>query len=124
MYRRILQQTEKTIISKAENKCRNLESYSPDRKIMQAIGRKINCSLPWSKYKSRGRKDCQTENDFERYLHTIVELKPLIEWVPKKCTFNTWTPLPYSESARDGDKTTVVVELTMIDSKVYIEHES
>ena len=51
-------------------------------------------------------------------MHEIVKLKPVIENLPKKCIFKTWTPLPYSESSTDGDKTTVVVELAMIDSKV------
>ena len=114
----MLQQTEKTKISKEGEKCKKIGSYNPDRKIMKAIARYINCSLPWSIYKFNGMKECQTESDFERYLHEIVKLKPLIEMMPKKCTFKTWTPMPYSESSTDGDKTTVVVELTLIDSKV------
>ena len=112
----MLQQTEKTIISKQGEKCKKVQN--PDRKIMRAIARRINCSLPWSEYKFNGMRECQTENDFESYLHTIPTLKPVIEAIPKKCTFKTWTPLPYSESSTDGDKTTVVVELTIIDSKV------
>ena len=121
MYRRMLQQTEKTIMSKQGEKCRKDEKYNPDGKLMKSIARYINCSLPWSKNKFnqfKGMKECQTEKEFERYLHEIVKLKPIIENMPKKCTFKTWTPLPYSESSTDGDKTTVVVELTMIDSKV------
>ena len=114
----MLQLTEKTRISKQEEKCRRTENYNPDRKIMKSLARYINCSLPWSIYKFNGVRECQTENDFERYLHEIVKLKPVIENLPKKCIFKTWTPLPYSESSTDGDKTTVVVELTMIASKV------
>ena len=91
---------------------------------MKAFAKRINCSLPWSRYKFEGMEDCQTENDFERYLHTIVKLKPIIKTVPKKCTFKTWTPFPYTESSTDSEKTTVVVELTMLDSKVGIEHGS
>ena len=118
MYRRMLQLTVKSYISKQEEKCRKYERYNPDGKIMKAIARYINCSLPWSIYKFNGMKECQTESDFERYLHEIVKLKPVIKALPKKCTFKTWTPLPYSESSIDSEKTTVVVELTMIDSKV------
>ena len=117
----MLQQTEKTAIFNKEEKwvkCRRNGIYNPDRKMMLATARRINCSLPWSKHKFNGIKNCRTENDFERYLHTIPTLKHVIEAIPKKCTFKTWTPMPYSESSTDGDKTTVVVELAMIDSKV------
>ena len=68
-------------------------------------------------------KDCRTENDYERYLDTIVKLQPQIKKIPTKCKYKTWIPLPYSESSVDGLKTTVVVELSLIDSKVWImEH--
>ena len=111
--------TEKTFISNEVHKCFKAKSYNPDRTIMKGITEKINCSLPWSQFKVEGMKDCKTENDFERYLDTIVKLQRKIKEVPKKCTFKTWTPLPYSESSIDGKNTLIVIELTIIDSKVW-----
>ena len=111
--------TEKTFISNEVHKCFKAKSYNPDRTIMKGITEKINCSLPWSQFKVEGMKDCKTENDFERYLDTIVKLQRKIKEVPKKCTFKTWTPLPYSESSIDGQNTVIVIELIIIDSKVW-----
>ena len=111
--------TEKTVISNEVHKCFKDKSYNPDRTIVKGITEKINCSLPWSQFKVEGMKDCKTENDFERYLDTIVKLQRKIKEVPKKCTFKTWTPLPYSESSIDGQNTVIVIELIIIDSKVW-----
>lgn len=122
-YKRLLQLTEKTCISKDVAKCIKDERYNPDRETTNLIAEKINCSLPWSQFKREGMKDCRTENDYERYLDTIVKLQSKIKKIPTKCKYKTWIPYPYSESSVDGLKTTVVVELSLIDSKVWImEH--
>ena len=111
--------TEKTCISKEIAKCVKDKSYNPDRAIMKQITEQINCSLPWSQFKLEGMEDCKSENDFEFYLSTIVKLQSKIKKVPKKCTFKTWTPLPYSKSSTDGKDTLIVIELSIIDSKVW-----
>ncbi len=117
-YRRLLQLTEKTRISKDEEMCIDDKSYNPDRAIMKLITERINCSLPWSEFKLERMTDCKTENDFEHYLDTIMKLQPQIKKIPKKCTFKTWTPLPYSESSTDGKKTLIVIEFNIIGSEV------
>ena len=111
--------TEKTSMSKEEDKCMKDEGFSPDWVIMKLITEEINCSLPWSKVKVEGLKDCNTEIEFERYLTTLVKLQRKIEKIPKKCTFKTWTPLPYSDSSRDVNDTLVIIDLVMINSKVW-----
>ena len=112
--------TEKTHISKEIAKCVINKSYNPDRVIMKLITKQINCSIPWSNFKLEGMKDCKSENDFELYLDTIVNLQSKLKKVPKKCKFKTWTPLPYSEGSTDGNKKTkIVIELFIVDSKVW-----
>ena len=110
--------TEKTSISKEEEKCMEDKGFSPDSMIMQLLTKEINCSLPWSKVKVKGLKDCNTEIEFERYLTTLVKLQRKIARIPKKCTFKIWTPLPYSENSRDGNDTLVIIDLVVIKSKV------
>ena len=110
--------TEKTSISKEEEKCMKGKGFSPDWVIMKLLTEKINCSLPWSTYKVEGMNDCKTEIEFERYLATILKLQRKIEKIPKKCTYKTWTPFPYSESSTDSKDPWVVIELVMINSKV------
>ena len=112
--------TEKSYISKEDEKCINDESYNPDKAIMELISNQINCTLPWSKFKPAGMQECITENDFDRYLKMIFKRQDDIKQVLPKCKFKTWTPMTYSESSVDGLKTTVVVELSLIDSKVWI----
>ena len=111
--------TEQTSISKEQEKCMKAEGFSQDSMIMKLLTEEINCSLPWSKVRVEGMKDCKTENEFERYLTTLIKLQRKIEKIPKKCTFKTWTPLPYSESSRDVNDTMVIIDLVMINSKVW-----
>ena len=87
---------------------------------MEVITKRMNCSLPWSQFKLEGMKDCKSENDFEHYLDTIVKFQSKIKKVTKKCRYKTWTPLPYSESSINGKNMLIVIELTIIDSKVRI----
>ena len=111
--------TEKTSMSRKGDKCMKDEGFSPDWVIMKRLTEEINCSLPWSKVKVEGLKDCNTEIEFERYLTTLVKLQRKIEKIPKKCTFKVWTPLPYSESSKDDTDTMVIIDLLMINSKVW-----
>ena len=111
--------TEKTSISKEEEKCMKGKGFSPDSMTMKLLTEEINCTLPWSKLKFEGLKDCKTEIEFERYLTTIVRRQRKIEKIPKKCTFKVWTPLPYSESSKDVTDTMVIIDLLMINSKVW-----
>ena len=112
--------TEKSYISKEGEKCIKDESYNPDKAIMELISNQINCTLPWSKFKPAGMKECITENDFDRYLKMIFKRQDDIKQVPPKCKFRTWTPMPYSESSAADKTSSVVFRLSVLSSKVIV----
>ena len=122
-YNKILQLTEKSYISKEAEKCINDESYNPDKAIMELISKQINCTLPWSKFKPVGMKECRTENDFDRYLKMIFKRQDDIKQVLPKCKFKTWTPMPYSESSAVHKESSVLIRLSIIGSKVINKEE-
>ena len=117
-YEKILQLTEKSRISKEGAKCIMDENYNPDKEIMKLISRQINCTLPWSKIKIGGMKECQSENDFDNYLKMIFNRQKDIKQVPPKCQFKTWTPMPYWEDSRASEIPSVDIWLSVIASKV------
>ena len=117
-YNKILQLTEKSYISKEAEKCINDETYNPDKAIMELISKQINCTLPWSKFKPVGMKECRTENDFDRYLKMIFKRQDDIKQVLPKCKFKTWTPMTYSESSVAKETSYVEIRLSILSSKV------
>ena len=114
---RLLQLTERSYKSKTGDRCIE-ENYDPDQAIMNLITKAINCTVPWSKSKSKGIKECQTKVDFRRYLLMIYKEQRKIKQVPKKCKHKTWTPMQYSQKSTEGQGSEVILELVMIDSKV------
>ena len=116
--RRLLHLTEKSFISKPGARCIDRAGYNPDKEIMKLITKKINCSLPWSKLETEGFNECKSEDDFERYLLAIVDSQSEIRQVPKKCKYKTWTPLKNSDRSSESEKSEVIFELALIDSKV------
>ena len=85
---------------------------------MKLISKQINCTLPWSKIKFEGMKECKSENDFDNYLKMISQRQRDIKQVPPKCKFKTWTPIPYNKGSTIGEPTSVDFWLTVLASKV------
>ena len=94
------------------------ENYNPDNEIMKLISRQINCTLPWNEVKIEGMKECKSKNEFANYLKMIFKQQEDIRQVPPKCRFKTWTPMPYSEVSTADEKSSIVIMLSVISSKV------
>ena len=117
-YEKLLQLTEKSHISKEEEKCIIDENYNPDKEIIKLILNQIKCTLPWSEIKIEGMKQCKSKNDFDNYLKMIFERQQDMKQVPPKCKFKTWKPIPYSVVSTSGKKSSIAVMLTVLASKV------
>ena len=118
LYQKDLQLTDKSLISKEGRECITDENYNPDKEIMKLISKQINCTLPWSKIKFEGMKECKSENDFDNYLKMISERQHDIKQIRPKCKFKTWTPMPYREESTAGEPSSVDIRLTILPSKV------
>ena len=118
LYQKDLQLTDKSLISKEGRECITDENYNPDKEIMKLISKQINCTLPWSKIKFEGMKECKSENDFDNYLKMISERQHDIKQIRPKCKFKTWTPMPYREESIDGEPSSVDFWLNIYASKV------
>ena len=117
-YEKLLQLTEKSHISKEKAKCIMDDNYNPDKEIMKLISRQIKCTLPWNEIEIEGMKECKSKNDFDNYLKMIFKQQEDIRHVPPKCRFKTWTPMPYSEGSTADEKSSIVIMLSIISSKV------
>ena len=100
------------------------ENYNPDKEIMKLISNQIKCTLPWSEIKIEGMKQCKSENDFDNYLKMIFEQQQDMKQVPPKCKFKIWTPMPYSEVSTADEKSSIVIMLTVLASKVTFSEKS
>ena len=115
----LLQLTESRYISKEEERCVERVGYHPDKEIMKLISSKINCTLPWTEYSFEGQDDvCKTEDDFERYIKTIVKSQSDFYQVPPKCRVKTWTPIRYLERSTESEESSITIYLSMMASKV------
>ena len=107
---KLLQLTEKEVISSPNAECNDDKEYNPDREMTSLITKKIQCNLPWSNFQMDHFDDCKTEEEFENYLKEIIEEQEAIERIPKKCQYKIWSLTHWGEGSRDGN-TSVNVDL-------------
>ena len=81
---KLLQLTEKEVISSPNAKCNDDKEYNPDREMTALITKKIQCNLPWSNFQMDQLDDCKTEEEFENYLKKIVDEQKAIDRIPKQ----------------------------------------
>ena len=115
---KLLQLTEKEVISKPNAICKDDEKHNPDMEMTSLITRKIKCNLPWSNLKMDQFDDCKTEEDFESYLKEIIEEQDAIERIPKKCRYKIWRLTHWAETSRNGT-TSVNVDLLSTEGEVF-----
>ena len=120
-YSKLLQLTEKEIISRPEEKCTNDPNYDPDKEMTSLIHRKLKCNLPWTKLKIEGLEDCHTENQFGAYLKKIMEQQEAIQRIPKKCRFKVWSQTPWGDSSSEGN-TSLTIDLLVFEGQVCIRY--
>ena len=100
---KLLQLTEKEVISSPNAECNDDKEYNPDREMTSLITKKIQCNLPWSNLKMDQFDNCKTEEEFENYLKAIIEEQKAIERIPKKCQYKIWTLTHWGDVSRDGN---------------------
>ena len=88
---KLLQLTEKEVISSPNAECNHNKEYNPDREMASLITKKIKCNLPWSNLQMDQLDDCKTEEEFENYLKEIIDEQKAIDRIPKKCHYKMWT---------------------------------
>ena len=108
---KLLELTEKEVISSTDAKCIDDENYKPDAEMTALITQKIKCNLPWSNLKMNQFEDCKTEEEFESYLNGIIEEQDAIERIPIKCRHKIWSFTHWGEGSRDLGSTSVTVDL-------------
>ena len=107
---KLLQLTEKEVISSPNAECNDDKEYNPDREMTSLITKKIKCNLPWSNLQMDQLDDCKTEEEFENYLKEIIEKQEAIERIPKKCQYKIWSLTHWGEGSKDGN-TSVTIDL-------------
>ena len=110
---KLLQLTEKEVISSPNAKCKDDKNYKPDREMTSLITTKIKCNLPWSNLQMDHFEDCKTEEEFENYLKEIIEEQEAIEQIAKKCRYKIWTLTHWGKVSRDGNtgNTSLTIDL-------------
>ena len=110
---KLLQLTEKEVISRPNAECNDDKEYNPDREMTSLITKKIQCNLPWSNLKMDQFDNCKTEEEFENYLKEIIEEQDAIEQIPKKCRYKIWTLTHWGKVSRDGNtgNTSLTIDL-------------
>ena len=108
---KLLELTEKEVISSTDAKCIDDENYKPDAEMTALITQKIKCNLPWSNLKMNQFEDCKTEEEFEKYLNGIIKEQDAIERIPIKCRHKIWSFTHWGEGSRDLGSTSVTVDL-------------
>ena len=107
---KLLELTEKEVISSTNARCIIDEKYKPDAEMTALIIRKIKCNLPWSNVKMTQFEDCKTEEEFENYLKEVIEEQDAIERIPMKCRYKVWSMTHWGEGIRNGS-TSVNVDI-------------
>ena len=117
-FTKLLQLTEKEIISRPEAKCNNDPHYNPDKEMTTLIHRKLKCNLPWNNLKVAGFEDCHTEEHFENYLKEIIEQQEAIEGIPKKCKYKVWSQTSWADFFTDGNISSIDIDLMVTEGQV------
>ena len=110
---KLLELTEKEVISSTNAKCIDDENYKPDDEMTALITRKVKCNLPWSNLKMNQFEDCETEEEFENYLNGIIKEQDAIERIPIKCQYKIWSLTHWGERSRDLESASSVASVNV-----------